>query len=1234
LRVPSDSFVDFDTGEISQWAIKMDRGQLEIQVLEQNVDSDAIRSSVVDPHTTYSPDRFSVISAIRAELNAAASLNVDSMMVKYNQKAKALYEENLKHRIKHNTNEFIRLFGHVDSEFKSGMILLQPVKSTEKNTVIDGCDLPGQSIHDSKRVKLVHNNPHTQEGIIFVPTFQGADLGEEAAAFPQIGIPPTTEYRIIAGSVSSIPISFNDMLVVLKTTIGTTRVGIGEDEFPVLVDEITANEITSATNGFTTNFDFAIAKIRDACRMNRLGYFQKVHDLYDRYNRIIRSDAQIRAFEHFAGIKGNFDNAVLFYYREDGENRYYTLESLKNMTQPVVEITSPPVESDGSHMLEPVVALTNAYRPLVQKEQNAVRYRLHLMAAAGMAPALVGGEDNMGQFNVDEDEGGISFEASMKRVEYDLKVKSVAGYIRAFRVVAKLVLDSLFATLDRPKQEDVPSVGEYNLVRQTGAGFIFVPSASDSIQRDVRYQANLRLPIYSTSQYDFMRSYPNWTDYGNPVSSASLLLWRHAVSRCTIPFARSTRSNLDDVAAMLAHVNPFPIFKGEYQKIASGMLSEIMSRIETDVLVPEKMIHMVQITDEEMTPGNLDFAQQFTPMMITFSGASVKKQTNETFKIAYTLGTESTELLESIVIATALLKTLVYKQPRVKVEHNNVPPVIDQPVSFPGNLDDMGYKSTLAKKNYDLSGPTNSFFTTLHTHGSVGIEMYMNFIGMGPKNINKAGRAVFSHESGPEGSVKDVLFAPGFYPNVGIPQGGELEPSESLTMFDLKQDDLFGKSRIDKRTKYDDYIAHELVYSDIHYDHANVRSGKKTITLQNADGSPTSLPVYRRRHAEASVELAAFVNVESLSFTTQTAEGGLAHNIFIVNSLKVGTRQFETKFNIQSVFCLLPNIMGRSRDNPDELKFRDRANYDYFVGLELSPEYSAGYTNSVDGNNDANHIVRMFTINDNSIVTIDDKTWETNMRAYTQNWPLPRPVYFEKTKVKKPTSTIVDDLVDGFEGFHFTNMKSMTRTNFAVAVNAKYREIFDYHNVRENGGPIAINVHNPEPGDKNEANLISMIMSKEAASGDENLASGHRRTGKNRDSLVVPVVVVVEGTYEGSLATPCYLDGYFTKTHLCKIYEGQVVGLLYEHASQTYAGPENKTSLYRMMKQRKDRRFTTLRELVNANRNLIPGLADLMVKLKVQEKTTQRTDKARNRDALVMGQAEIIRLVLRLLYRT
>ena len=512
--------------------------------------------------------------------------------------------------------------------------------------------------------------------------------------------------------------------------------------------------------------------------------------------------------------------------------------------------------------------------------------------------------------------------------------------------------------------------------------------------------------------------------------------------------------------------------------------------------------------------------------------------------------------------------------------------------------------------------------------------MYMKFIGMGPKNINKAGRAVFSYESGPDGKAKDVLFAPGFYPSVGFFHGRDFEASQSLTLFNLKENDIFGKRRIAKRTKYDDYIAHELIYSDSHYDHGDVRSGKKDITLQNEDGSPISLPVYRRRFSEQKVELAAFVNVESLSFSTQTAEGGLAHNIFIVNSLRAGSAEPEDRFNIKSMFCLLPNIMGRSRDNPDELKFFGLSEYEYFVGLELSQGYSEGYTSSADGNQDASHIVRMFNIHDNSVVTIDEKSWEINMRAYTQNWPMPRPVYFETTKNVVTPSTIVDDIVQGFEGFHFTNMKSMTKTDFAVAVNAKYDSIFKYHNVRENGEPMAINVHNPEPNDKNDADLISMIMAKEAASGDENLAAGHRRTGKNRDSLIVPVVVIVKGTYVGSLATPCYLDGYFTKTHIYRIYEGQVIGLLYEQASQPYAGPENKSCLYCIMRNRKDRQFTTLRELVNANKRLIPGVSDLMVKLKVQEKTAQRTDKARNRDALAMGQAEIIRLVLRLLYRT
>jgi hypothetical protein len=58
----------------------------------QEIDVDAIRSSVADPFSVYTPNRYKVKWAVKSVADAAAQLHVSRLLNKYNTRAKKLFE--------------------------------------------------------------------------------------------------------------------------------------------------------------------------------------------------------------------------------------------------------------------------------------------------------------------------------------------------------------------------------------------------------------------------------------------------------------------------------------------------------------------------------------------------------------------------------------------------------------------------------------------------------------------------------------------------------------------------------------------------------------------------------------------------------------------------------------------------------------------------------------------------------------------------------------------------------------------------------------------------------------------------------------------------------------------------------------------------------------------------------------------------------------------------------------
>ena len=527
--------------------------------------------------------------------------------------------------------------------------------------------------------------------------------------------------------------------------------------------------------------------------------------------------------------------------------------------------------------------------------------------------------------------------------EFDLQIRDMKGYNDEYRVAMRMVLQVLFSKVKCPLPDKVTRLGSVYLkgprtISPLGSGFVFTPHVPQQVADVSGFDDKFRVPVLASSQQSFIDSYPRWTDGGSDVSAAALYLWRHAVATSTQPFSiEGSGSSLNDLASMMAMSEPFAPMDKDSQDLCTVMLRSLIASPPFQN-GEEDSLHLIQLTSSEAAPGGSGYSQPFPPLRVHFKGAAIMKHSDnpKSYKLRYSLGSESTVLIESVFIATALLKVLQLNKsfasseietkdlPR-KVPHSNSRPAI-----FPRNQEDAEYKRdvTLYSDAVDRMSLSYALSYKLPEYPGAQFSLgaYGDFLGLPPNAMNKAGRVVFCAKSGPQyQELKDNGLPPGYYALADGPKpannfGGDSTISQSpIDISKVRQDD--DKIRASLVT-FADYWIYAIIFD------AWKNSDQFTINEE------VSLPVYM--NFGEGRKLVAYINLIFDAVSTVGISGD--------NPVRVTWERDLSQVSVSGIHVFDSNAMKWRQDGS--------CNFcsDVDVGLQMSPDLKRQVGIPDDGN--------------------------------------------------------------------------------------------------------------------------------------------------------------------------------------------------------------------------------------------------------------------------------------------
>lgn len=282
-----------------------------IHLLEQYVDSDAIRAAIAHPFASYNPNMMSVRAAIKAVADAAATMHVSRLVKAFNNRAEKLFRTTLEHMNKKNTEEFVALFRPM-SVRGGGFLILQPETSADVRTYVEGCTFPVQVEGTGKRIKLMVAEDNGQGKLQTYGVVPRHDAGAvrrvqrqhaenvgvledgiqsehsmvaERDIFP--AVPAMLQsYKIIGGAVDVYGgLKYQQFVSRLITrsrgvTLPPVAVGAAGGEFPTLLTIVNIRSIKEsyadpATGPFLDHEGF-VSQVRELCRLAQANYVATV----------------------------------------------------------------------------------------------------------------------------------------------------------------------------------------------------------------------------------------------------------------------------------------------------------------------------------------------------------------------------------------------------------------------------------------------------------------------------------------------------------------------------------------------------------------------------------------------------------------------------------------------------------------------------------------------------------------------------------------------------------------------------------------------------------------------------------------------------------------------------------------------------------------------------------------------------------------------------------------------
>lgn len=1188
---------------VFQWHVQIEEGDSEnkkitIKIQTRNydpsVDIDDTRMRVTDQITE---------SLIRKYFVEAARIKLSTQVTKYNNERKNVIEAMIKEREQKKAGRLIELVSSANmsgNHADNGLLLLEPFESTDSAIAIDGTMFPSHASRASKRLRLT------------VDTTSGpAPVQYASTASDKL-----CDYRILGGTFQVMSTNIYGLLSELSNIYGKS-IEIGSSpthkcELPTILDYNDLSVIcghigTKNYNLLPLHYGYAVEEI------NKRIYERKsvVTAVYT--NRLIINiiDRIMGTFENGfmegdvatlkTAVRSLMDDPILFIkgprrpFEEDTNKTYFmnlnndilentpgfTLEHLhyfgpETPTNPFMKIGVDAARNSEEERYS-FIDVVNEPSPKIQQSVINTLWNLLLNPHADMVVRLSDWEQTQEVFEtltevpiIDNDpthaipslepawhatssrnrdrEFRLSLMESKndtgdiaKDIDYDtacsvFEIDMHAGDMKSHKQEIMNVLALTIQMLLAERQEHIETI-ELSKLSDDPYNTAF-PSVVDNI--NVTSHHNAYPPAFTDGSSDKI------------TSACSDFLIKSAVLTIAHPLTGKLLS-YDDIIAILSASDPFPLSE-ELYALCKPVYTMLEKKIDT---VLQNGIYLTQYLE-----NRVDVETQPTPPLF------IKFSNHTTDKLDYTIGSEATPVLESIILANRVVTSFSTQKGEITGDARDAPPGEFY------NMDDYYCGDTPVVVNTHM--PYATCFERDHhkeftrdiqlskTKKIVDTKAYAKSIGMSaPYHYLQHGRSFIYSEptlSPGKGTVGlfDVSTKPISQMYINYNELVNFSAGESIEKIYTDMGRLENDKIIDKQ-RFEIPVEGNIFQKKIIQDN---KSYIELIENYDADFDTDRVPVFviigRKKEM---VGWAIFKNLSIIENKIDTSKTILSR-LLIYDSRCIFP--MHVRNGRQYYYSKHPLIIGKTNK--------------VFI---LKQQFPLMYT--------------------------DLKSAE----IYKQQLKHPHkhklhPYIYKQKAVVTDAENLTTKLVEGINGLHYTNTRALSRTVFALVLNDHYTKLYDYLDMddRRYGGKKikwAYDVYGKHP-------IGSVIL---------NLHSAHLHSvTKMQDSnFVEHVIVSVQGPGINDIATNCIVNNWFYKTQLYLSMEVIFFAGLYGTLSAIGNTPPDAHArcLAYMMKARI---INDIETLVTMKPNAVSNVVSLLIDFYEQDKISHATQKARNPHAL------------------
>lgn len=805
--------------------------------------------------------------------------------------------------------------------------------------------------------------------------------------------------------------------------------------------------------------------------------------------------------------------------------------------------------------------------------------------------------------------------------------------------ITKSIKDGLYKGIDHTKWIDlfIPLVIPPTLLLNSS----MEPECSQHTQDNLVYTEKSATSSFPRIFMNKKRQYS--------VSACSEYLYHHAVLHSSAPFSKD-KPSYEDLGKLLATLNPFPLSDKTSQQFCVSVLNELEKAFRTEY---ENGLELVQSENRMSTIAN----QPVPPIFIQFS-----KTIEQNGELHFSSGSETTMVLEAVVLTARLIKVLMQDKERTLIENTRV-----FEKGSDKHLIDVTQGSIITKRNALQQHPSklvgfDHVFKTSNTASDCVLDFtqYARWLGLNQKEMyNQAGNVFFTSslghiESEKRGVVGQFKWIPLMRLNIADTVSDDpYNPAINVSVFNA--DDLCYTEPWDlgDNEMYNERQQQVTKSSYIRFFTFNTN----VIVLSNELSYET--------YSDAFIaELYNIMGAEEHHDWNVRIEYGKD----VINS---GPEFPSRKDKIQSIKYTRNQVVSLpmwfiSGDDDDGQSFVGFCVFDEFTATLRRTRLEETISIEVDWNNTS--IQKFICLNDTAMIQIggkEDQIWYgftkrvivgfPKMNAHFIIFSAGRPLSYltkkEKHILEKTASLqiepeytgepfkfemttepctinkdqIVSVLKKGMQGLHYSNSKALKRTVHAVATGMTRDNVIKLLKKRDPRYPSDNVPWACSKTDKRtkHGNVVLLHI----------LYSDHTATKRSiQPPLADRVIVQVRGPGPDSLTTECVVNGWYYRTDLFLVIETKLLNQMKQVLATNLGSPKNCVcdSVAKIMQCNPS---INLYKLLEMKPGAAQQIANVMIQITELDHIGQTTSKGRDKNAILVLQGNISTGISNLLYR-